>query len=292
MGKILFAVGSGLGNIVQTLPAFHYANKKYGHITVWCASSSYPEFVKLLYGDLTEVADIPKGEYEGQIMTYHVSSLRDKRFPVLSNDVRGFVGKMSEVELNLRCVGDGYTDGDFSVASVFSGIDKKSESDVLIHNGYNKTTERAREVWEAKSYPYWEKVAKTLRVQGLTVGSIGSTDEYVEGTANLTGKPIQETIGLLKGCKVFLSNDTGTYHLANVIGVPNVVVFTFTCNRKNYDVRFHKYSTVVRREDLDCSPCQFAMKHKKAWLLRKGECKWMCREIDPDVIVNIVMETL
>jgi ADP-heptose:LPS heptosyltransferase len=95
-----------------------------------------------------------------------------------------------------------------------------------------------------------------------------------------------DTLGIIKNCKLFLGTDSGLYHCANALEVKNIVLFTATSIVKNYDNRFHKYSTILGRDDLDCRPCQAARRWAK-------DCKsWECQRIDPKLIVGKIKELL
>lgn len=301
MKNILFVISDGLGNMVQALPALAFAKKKRPNdkFYVWCGFSHFSNAVFPLFKEnceevFTSSKDFCPKNFQGQMLMALAKRHRITGLRVISDDSFKLVGKKSEVEWNLRCVDHDYTDDD--VGDIGGALDyvksAKNVPDILIHNGYNKATNDLNELWIAKSYSQWGKVARILKNKGLTVGSIGSKDEYVRGTVNLTDTSIYKTMSLLKGCKVFLSNDTGTYHLANALKVPNIVVFTFTCNCKNYDKRFHKYSTLIRRTDLECSPCQVVPDGGRKWIENREKCKWVCREIDPRVVVESVLGRL
>ena len=114
--------------------------------------------------------------------------------------------------------------------------------------------------------------------------SVGSTREYIEGSVNKTKMDLLDTLGIIANSKVFVGNDSGLYHCANALEVPSVVIFTATSVIKNYDDRFHKYSSIVARDDLACRvDCQL----NKAWI---KECSvWKCRDIDPDVVYDAIL---
>ena len=54
---------------------------------------------------------------------------------------------------------------------------------------------------------------------------------------------------------------------------------------KNYDSRFHTYTTILGRNDLECRPCQ----SDRGWL----KCNdWKCQHIEPEDIVKEVINIL
>jgi ADP-heptose:LPS heptosyltransferase len=155
--------------------------------------------------------------------------------------------------------------------------------DVVLMDGYNPNGSAN---WSIKSYPYYSEVVKLLKNAGLSVCSIGKSQEYVPGTMNETGRSLLSSFGLIRNSKVLLCNDTGMYHAANALDTKNVAIFTATSTIKNYDKRFHKYANLVYKDDLVCRSCQAQQRWRK-------DCEdWGCREIDPKVVFNTVMETI
>ena len=157
-----------------------------------------------------------------------------------------------------------------------------SQYDVIIHDGYNRYGSAD---WSIKSYPRYAEVALKLKEKGFSVCSVGLNGEYIENTEDKTGLDLFSTIGIINNSKIFLGNDSGFYHIANALNIKNVVIFTATSIAKNYDPRFHKFSTIIGRDDLDCRPCQAG----RGW---KTCNHWNCRDIDPEFIVNKVEQLL
>ena len=90
-------------------------------------------------------------------------------------------------------------------------------------NGYSK---RDVKRWEAKSWQYYVRLAQLLMDAGYTVGSLGEKGEAVKGTDDLTGLPFEKSLGIVKGAKLLVSNDTGLYHAANLLGTQTLAMFT------------------------------------------------------------------
>ena len=154
--------------------------------------------------------------------------------------------------------------------------------DVVISNGYNR---QGSANWSIKEYPYYKEVSDLLKEKNLHICSLGAPNEYISGTVDRTGLSLLDSLGIIANSKLVLSNDSGLYHAANALGVKNIVIFTATSIEKNFDSRFHKFSTIMGRDDLDCRPCQAG----RGW----KNCKtWECREIKPEVIANKVEELL
>ena len=99
----------------------------------------------------------------------------------------------------------------------------------------------------------------------------------------MTGKPLEETLGILAQTRVLVSNDSGLYHCACALGVPVVVLFTFTSVIKNFDKRFHRTACVVGAA-LDCRKDCHA---EGRW--RKCACGMKCRDIPVEEVFSVTM---
>lgn len=286
--KVFFLVGSGIGNQAETVPAFNLARKKYDDIVVVNSEPYNIEATRVIFKGMAPVChvnDVDPDEADLRISTYFCyKSLPEIKRAFNSKPEEGG----SEVEYNMMSTGLDYEDSDFEeFGGCLDYVSPNLEApDVVIHDGYNKKHcgRMGNEKWMAKSYEHWSAVAKTLKDRGFRVGSIGSGDEYVPGTEDFTGLKLEESLAVMKGARVVMCNDTGTFHLSNLMRKENVVVFTFTDDKKNFDERFHKYSTIVK-SDVECSPCQGKGKH--FWYFNKGKCKWKCRKaVSPDFLVD------
>jgi len=170
-------------------------------------------------------------------------------------------------------------------------LPQKNSPDIIIHDGYSKVSKLSKKTWLIKSYPKYDELINILKKNNFTLGSIGIKEEFLEGTIDLTNLKLENSLSYMKGCKLFISNDTGTYHLANAIKKNNIVIFTATDTEKNYNRLFHKYSTIIRRQDLICSPCQRKFGHEY-WNKNKKNCKWECQNIDPNFIYEKIIEII
>lgn len=98
---------------------------------------------------------------------------------------------------------------------------------------------------------------------------------------NLTGKTsLQQLAEELRKCKLLLTNDTGTMHLAAALGVPTVAIFGST--EPDWTGPLGNQHTVLRRH-VECSPCF------------KRECPidFRCmKEITPEHVVGAVVSSL
>ena len=276
MKKLLFVTGDGIGNVVQTIPVVRTLSKYYD-VDFWHVYGSYPIKEKLIpYVKNWFMGNIKIEKLYNKIVSTHWTYNRlksDNTYVPMSFDrseVDCYMQIARDLEIkerNLKWWGECcYTKTD----EIF---------DVVIHNGYNKANSR----WKIKEYPYYKNVASMLK--NYKVCSVGSKDEYIKGTENRTGLNLLSTLGLIKNTKLFLGNDSGLYHCANALKTKNIVIFTATSTVKNYDLRFHRYSTIINRSDLKCLPCQGT----SMWM----KCKnWECQNIYPEVVMNKIKEIL
>lgn len=286
--KLLFCTGEGIGNVIQTIPVIRTLNEVLGfEIDFWHAFGSFPIPKVIPYVDKwvvgTEINNLNFSQYKGMVSTYWTQK-HIKRIPLpLLNTPTPFSMTRSEVDTYMDIARD-LGAKDFVWAGHCEYNEDISESfDAVIHDGYNPV---GAANWQIKSYPYYELVAEMLIESGFTVCSVGAKNEYITNTIDRTGLPLLDTLSMIGHAKVFLGNDSGLYHCANMLWIPNVVIFTATSIEKNHDKRFHKYSTVIGRDDLNCRPCQAGRRWNK-------DCKaWDCREIDPTIIYNAVRKLI
>lgn len=97
---------------------------------------------------------------------------------------------------------------------------------------------------------------------------------------NLT---LQDTARLmLKGCDVFISNDSGLMHLSASLGIPTIGLFGPTSSIKNspFSRNFTSYS-----RGLSCSPCQHDW-NKMVHCPFDRECLYL----DINILINIILK--
>jgi ADP-heptose:LPS heptosyltransferase len=286
--RLLYCMAEGIGNVVQTVPAIRTIKERLGYdIDFWHAFGSFdiPKFIPYVdnWYNKNEIRSVDFSSYDGKIVTFwtrrHANTIP---LPAL-NKIIPFSPTESEVENYLMAARDlGVSVEDFiwEGECLFEPTDKSY--DVVIINGYNF---KGPSKWVVKSYPYYSEVANILKGAGFSVCSIGKSEEYVENTIDETGRNLLSSFGLIKNSGLLLCNDTGLYHAANLLGTNNVVVFTVSLCLKAYDKRFHKNAHPISRH-LPCSPCYGTQR----WL---KDCKnWRCREIDPQLVANKVIEVL
>jgi len=298
VNRILFCTGQGIGNIIQCIPVIKTLKEVLGYkIDFWRAYGNYTIPKNLLLdannifiGD--EIYNINSNDYCGKIYTgwirhnSKIIKIADSvlKMPKLAEAAKPLFMTRSEVDINIdiaRDLGAKEEDLIWHGNCMYNKVNRNY--DIVISNGYNS---KSNTNWSIKSYPYYEEVIKLLNKSSkYKICSIGSKQEYINGTIDETGLPLLDSLGIIKNSRLLLSNDSGMYHCANALETPNVVIFTATSIEKNYDKRFHKYSTIVGRDDLTCRPCQAGHGWK--------QCNtWECREINPHIIASKIKEIL
>jgi len=278
MTKLLFCTGEGLGNVTQTIPVIRTLKEVLNvSVDFWHVFGNFRLDKFIPYVDSWyksgEINTAQFAQYTGLVATHWVGKYINNiplRVLAIANPLsfdRSEVDTYMDIARQLGVEEDSIV---WHGNALYDNVD--ININIVLHNGYNPYGSAN---WSVKSYPYYKELAKLLIKDGFKVASIGAKHEYIDGTINLTGKPLLTTLGIIKKTKLFISNDTGTYHCANALEVPNIAIFTATSITKNYDRRFHKYSTLIYREDLDCRPCQ----PQRRW--NKDCKKWECRDIDP-----------
>lgn len=291
MKKILFCTGEGIGNVVQTIPVIRTLKEVLNYeIHFFRVFGAYdiPEglfpYVSKWFNK-SNIHSINRSDYYGKVFTWWVRNHKGinilSNIPLLNKPVP-FSYTKSEIDCYMQIARDlGAKEEDLIWYGNCNYNKINEKYDIVINDGYKKSGSFD---WSAKSYKYYEEVVNLLK-KDFSVCSVGSKDEYIKGTINKTGLKLLDTLGIIKNSKLFLNNDSGLYHCANALEVKNIVIFTLTSIIKNYDKRFHKYSTIIGRDDLKCRPCQGTN--------RRGNCKNLkCRDIDPKIVVNKIMEEL
>jgi heptosyltransferase-2 len=118
--------------------------------------------------------------------------------------------------------------------------------------------------WMAEGF---SEAAVTLgRELGATVAVFGSSDEAqlgAEVTAAVTRAGVdalciagrttlREFIDMAAACDIFLTNDSGSMHIASALGVPTVTVFGPTDEQATGPAGI---SNAILREPVECAPC-------------------------------------
>ena len=288
--KILFTSGEGVGNVMQCAPVLRTMKEvlDYDIIDFWFAFGAYPITANLfpyvnrwLVGNQLNYINIK--DYEGVTATHWTRDyVRQIPLPLL-NKITLLSPNRSEVDSYMDIARDlGVKEEEilWQAECTYKKVDDKY--DIVLNDGYKKI---GAGNWGRKGYPHYKEVAELLKAEGFSVCSVGSKTEWIEGTENKTGLPLLYSLGVIKNSKLSVCNDSGLYHCANGLKKTNVAVFTATSTKKNFDPRFHQYTNIMTRDDLECRPCQNTPRWKTC-------TSFECRNIDPEIIVNFILEKL
>jgi len=273
MKKKLYVVGQGIGNMVETVYTFmklkeHFNDNIdvcYNHRTNIDGSIEKMEFYKIItarYGMETHLAtdyvlpDEIKNQYSGQILSVWVQPIQG--IPVLAKPTTGYTNEVSRNNSVLQVLGidDNPNQGmekfklDWFKYSWTHKYDVP-KYDIIINDGGFQT-----EKWKRKHYAFWNEVAMELfNSQKYSIAFVGHPTERLLYGDDLTGLNLLDTMDAVANAKLFLCNDSGLYHFASACGVRNLVMFTATNIRKNWNKIFHRSSYVLHTR-LGCQPCQ------------------------------------
>lgn len=288
-------VGQGIGNQVQMLPAINEIYKLYSKEYLFDIINSEPHcsfFTKYLFYNKPNIRNIYSSIPPSYICSNYITfpftstinlgglSLNKRNYPHFERM------KVSEVQINLEAINklSDIKSDVYNTEQYFPIINSEriKKYDIVMHNGYNINPNNPN-LWKIKLYPNMSKLAYLLNKE-YSIACIGKGDEYISGCDNYTNLNIEESIEMIRNCKIFISNDTGTYHIAAALKKKGIAIFTATSHLKNYDNNFHKSITLVRKSNVDCSPCQ--IKGNGYWLGCNNNRR--CCDINEEEIYKLV----
>ena len=278
--RVLVCVGSGLGNICHTTPMIRaLASGIRAPVDVLVsgdfrgsdASMDGAEAVSQVFESFEHVAH---RHYHLVLVTHSfgstVPSFNADRV-LMSRDIASFEpgGDVHESTFNLeflaRVTGI-VPEEDAERAYFFGGVTRESlprpRTRVGIHAGSKGG------IWAAKRWPGYARLAGELERRGVEVVSVGTPDEYVEGTLDMTGLTIARMAEEIAGLDAVVSNDSGVMNVANALGVPLVALFAPT----NPVTRGPIHSDVrIITPGTDCSPCEADGRYRDRF--NEGRCQ-------------------
>jgi lipopolysaccharide heptosyltransferase II len=146
--------------------------------------------------------------------------------------------------------------------------------------------------WPLERYrSVMEEISKDHDLTWVIVGTAKEADlgealskNFPGKVENLCGKTtLPELIGELKGSTLLLTNDTGTMHLADLLGVPVVAIFGSTEPALTGPTGVTQPPHRIIRRKVECSPCY----------LRKCPIDFRCmKEITVEMVTSAVTESL
>ena len=274
---VLIAVGAGIGNIIQCTPAIRkisefldqpvdvVINQDFPGCEWLLAGSKYVNMVfssdSLYVGRRYEYAFVLAsfGKVIPQFQARNTYVAR-QHFPFQLTE------HVHEAEYNLKCLAGAGIGLDYEpddVKKYFVGNRRPTgltSRRIILHAG-GKGDE-----WAVKRWPYFEELAVELIARGWEVASVGGGSEYVEGTIDLTGTPLRESIATIQNAAYMIANDSGLMHVADGMDVPLTAIFAPTSVVKNGPL---SVSSQVIALEKDCAPCQFNARFNTCTCIRE-----------------------
>lgn len=170
----------------------------------------------------------------------------------------GIPAPATDTRLRVRLTADDRARADALLAEHRVGGD---EVLVGVHAYSTRFKNMHRKCWDAAGFAAFGGRVHEVHPRARIVLFSGPSDaavqdEIVRGapaTTIVVAEPnLRTALGVLRHCRLFVSNDSGLMHLASAIGVPVVALFGPTDWR-----RLHPWQVphVVVRDDLPCMPC-------------------------------------
>lgn len=304
-------VGEGIGNQVQYLPFISSIMKIFDKVDIISSIDHAFKFTHTIFQNHPQVHRVLRSNFltRDDYYKYRFTmpmvtdiGISEIQLSHLSNTFFSTLMKISEVENNYNSVIDSIqrlSGQKYSLESIiendlpnqwyktksnYSSLNA-DELDIVIHNGCN-IHNTIRDYWGIKLIKNIDDLIRSLKDKypSIKIASIGSPHEYIDNTINLTGTSFDDTFNIISRCKNYISNDTGTYHIASHMKKKGIVLFTATSLQKNYNQIFHKSFIPYRQSNTlsNCEPCQ-----------KFGNGSWLrcihqsCRDINIDEVLNI-----
>jgi ADP-heptose:LPS heptosyltransferase len=284
--RILYGLGDGLGNIIQSTPAL-YQLSKYHEVHVLCTETS-PDAHKVLgRSDIvkkifTDHQEVPLEKYNRIVSTIFCK-------PFLVNTVGMAWLTEKEWLYHIRAAQTvepkvvpeptfwaAFKEPARAVTSASGG------DDIIIPGGKPK--------FLSKRYPRFRELAEFLESKGRSAVFAG-TKHDLEGLEGIQQYPqivepdLLELGAYLKNARTVIGNDCGPIHYAGALGVPAFALFGPSSMLKNLPPTITPISIDVPPP---CMPCQ--VKDVHAWT-KGSACKQECFEFGPEHIYRTITET-
>jgi len=296
--KLLLMIGEGLGNIVQTLFLISNLEKYFNcKVDIFITKQNFSVidiFDRSRRNVFLSLNRFDSRQYFGKIETLwgNLGSLnqRDKSIlaaiPTLNkrnliSDFKDYPDQISEFRMNYKILLDlGMKEEEIDLSCqefidyFNSTLTDLGSFDVVLAN----TAKDFSSFWGTKRWDQWEELAKLLNQNKYKICSIGNNQEYIKGTVDKTDYSLLQTIHVILKSKLVVTNESGIFHLANLLKKKNLVLWTFTSLEKNYDSLFHRYTTILKKECIKRQRCQFDGLFKK--------CQKECRNIPVEDVVD------
>lgn len=291
---LLVGVGSGLGNIIHAAPLIRNLARRLGRPVDVVMAGDYREMLFLLgnseyvrHGFTIGDAALNR-RYDAVFLTHCFGTLPMKFASSRIYESRRWDNfhaghELHEAEFNLAAaealLGVPYDADD--VRGYFVGdirYTRPAEPLVGFHAGSKGG------IWASKRWPRYSELARQLAARGVKVASFGTSDEYVEGTIDMTGGTIEEMTRKMLACSHFVANDSGVMNIANALGIPLTALFAPTNVRTRGPLMPTSRSIAVQR---DCAPCELDTR-KQHSVFVNGGCQCISM-VESSIVLNSVI---
>ncbi|MDG1372547.1 MAG: glycosyltransferase family 9 protein [Paracoccaceae bacterium] len=276
-GETLIVVGAGIGNVLQATPLIRHISEKTGQQVDVLLRSGVPvvaelftnsPYVRHAFTTTDRVRDIA---YRRSLVTQSAGGvipfLNTAQILVLrrSFDMFDRCRFMHEAEFNFlgadrlfpELGAQDDTPGPFirqlSMESWQPPEPKTAAAKPVIGLVSSVPTDP---LFAKRSWPHYPELVAQMRAQGWEVRSFGLPPEFIEGSVNRTGIPFRDMISEITECDVFVTTDTGAFHVAEATGVPTVVLWGPSSTIKNGPLSPRTLQLFSERA---CAPCQFKL---------------------------------
>lgn len=287
--KILLSVGEGLGNCIQVLPLAKALAHNGHDLHILNLSHAPNKDVEWLFSMYAKLHNPGEGfDFDGLIeLATTKGNLRDSdrwAIPLLNDLTKQFVyaTDINEVDTYLSIIKELNMVMPENPYDVRVGkLPKETlKYDFCVHNGCSLVNPKQ---WDRKKINNMELLIERLEKLGK-VTSIGARHEYCGGIENIS-MPLKKTAEVIQNSNIFISNDTGTYHLAAAMKKQGIVLFTATSVYKNKHPLFHKSMRLITAE-VDCQPCQYTQDWQNCSNISYN--KFACKDINIDKIMEVI----
>ena len=237
---------SGIGNVIQSLPFAFVMKRRYGEVTAFHHSLSFPE-TRLLVRDVFD-----------RIYSRRSRVPSDHRFAVVPRR-RSFPEFKSWFADNREVMPKRF------------GIDYIGYQEVSMKHKVVIWPE-CRSNWICKRWLRWPELISELEdvaVVGLGKGIEG--EEEFKGVTDYRGKlTLMEVGGLIRNANIYIGNEGGISHYSAALGTRTYIIFGCTDPVKCMPPK----NAVPISKELPCQPCQFTRMLRK----RGGRTLWGCEK--------------
>ena len=266
---VLYEVGSGIGNIITTLPTIQAIAEIIGEkISIYHPAGK--EFAALY----KQNPYINKVYFCNESLTgisfdlYIKSSIARKPMPLVSSEFCLNLLKHYEYNYDGRFVSEVYFHY-WPVAQFFKQqrqieLEKTLSVPKIYFNQQTKNQRlnrigisrgKVEDVWNKRQWNNWKELL-CFSFGDYNFVSYGHEEEYVENTINETGLSFEQTLISMRSCDLFIAADGGLCHVAEALGIPTIWLFGPTGASKNGPVSME--NQLVVREPVHCSPCLYS----------------------------------